>query len=234
MLLFLRPLAAAGLFLAVATVAAEAQQQAVPAPGGPMLLVVDAQAIMRESKAGKGLAQQADQQRQSFQKETAKNEADLRSQRDELERQRSVMAADAFAQRARDFQQRVDELSRSTQDKKRTLEYSYAVAIRQVEENMVSVVSDIATERGASAVMLREAVVLFDKNLDITPETLSRLDKKLPAVAFKIVKAPAPGQASTPAAAAPAAAAPAANTANTPNTTKPKSGSSQKDSQKKQ
>src|SRR5689334_14741594 len=133
--------------LAPATVLAQQPAAAAASPGVPVILVVDVQMIRRDSKAAKGIAQQAEQQRQAYTKEISKTEADLRAAHDELERQRSILSPEAYGQKMRDFQQRVDELGRSSQTKRQTLEYSFNLAMRHVDENMIAVVSDIAIER---------------------------------------------------------------------------------------
>jgi outer membrane protein len=185
-------------------------QQAAPAPPllPPTILVVDVGVIMRESKAGRAIGQQIEAQRQIYTKEISKTEADLRAARDELERQRAILSADAFNQKGREFQQRVDELGRNSQTKRQTLEYSYNLATKQVSDVIIGVVTDIATDRKATLVLPKDAVILVDKSLDVTAETLQRVDQKLPSVQVNIVAPPQqPGQAAAPAATTPAASA---------------------------
>jgi outer membrane protein len=178
--------------LSVVSVAAHAQQNFV-------MLVVDPQQIIAESKAGKSISQQMDQHRQTFMKEMAQSENSLNQQRDELQRQTAVLSKEAVDQRLRDFQAKVDDLRRNADSKQRTLQYSWSLALNDIERNIVQVVSEIATERKASLVLSKQAAVIVDKNLDITPEVLQRLDQRLPSVAFNLVQPPAP-QAAAPAA----------------------------------
>jgi outer membrane protein len=210
---------AAGLAAVVLPASAIAQQAPAPAAAGapiatPAILVVDVQYIMRESKAAKTIAQQIEQQRQIYTKEISKTETELRAAHDELERQRTILSADAYNQKNRDFQQKVDEYGRNSQQKKQTLEYSHNVAMKQVIDNMIAVVSDIAQERRANLVLPKDAVLLVDKSLDVTAETLQRIDQKLPTVAVNIVSPPQQPTQASATGAAPAAA---------PSTTKAKS-----------
>lgn len=186
--------------IAAALSPAAMAQQTAPAPTAPpVILVVDVQLIMRESKAAKGIAQNIEQQRQVYTKEISKTEADLRAARDELERQRTILSPEAFNAKGREFQQKVDELGRNSQSKKQTLEYSHNLAMKQVLDNMLAVVSDIAVERKATVILPKDAVLLVDKGLDVTAETLQRVDQRLPTVAVNIVAPPQPGQAPAPA-----------------------------------
>jgi hypothetical protein len=65
--------------------------------------------------------------------------------------------------------------------------------MKQVLDNMLSVVSEIAVERKATLVLPKDAVLLVDKSLDVSQETLQKVDQKLPTVPVKIVAPPAPG-----------------------------------------
>jgi outer membrane protein len=183
---------AAAAALALVSLPAYAQQNFV-------MLVVDPQQIIAESKAGKSISQQMDQHRQTFMKEMAQSENSLNQQRDELQRQSTVLSKEAVDQRLRDFQAKVDDLRRNADSKQRTLQYSWSLALNDIERNIVQVVSEIATERKASLVLSKQAAVIVDKNLDITPEVLQRLDQRLPSVAFNLVQPPSP-QAAAPAA----------------------------------
>ncbi|MBX6367509.1 MAG: OmpH family outer membrane protein [Rhodospirillales bacterium] len=187
--------ALAVLALSFAAPVAFAQQASQPAPSqaaGPMLvLVVDAQHVVNESKAGKSIRQQFDTQRQAFSKEVSAAEASLRSQQQEIERQRSILSPDAFAAKAREFDKKVADMRRGWEQKRETLQYSLNIALAQIERNILEIVSQIALERKASLVLQKQHVVIVDKTYDITPETMARLDQKLPTLAFNLVQPPA-------------------------------------------
>ena len=211
--------------------AQQAPQTPPPAGGaGPMLaLVVDAQHVVNESKAGKSIRQQFDTQRQAFSKEVSAAEATLRSQQQEIERQRSILSPEAFSAKTREFDQKVADMRRGWEQKREALQYSLNVSLSQIERNIIEIVSQIALERKANLVLQKQHVVLVDKGYDITQETMARLDEKLPTLAFNLVQPPqqqkagasGSGQPLPPAAAAPVP--------------KPKPGANQKgETQKKQ
>src|SRR5689334_19629753 len=94
----------------LAPCAARAQQgQALP-PASPTILVVDVPLVMRESKVGKSIGQQLTQQQSVFQKEISAHERELQNAGNDLKRQEQILARDAYEQRARELQQRADEL----------------------------------------------------------------------------------------------------------------------------
>jgi Skp family chaperone for outer membrane proteins len=192
---------AAALF---ASSAALAQAPAAPpAPPASHILVVDIQLVMRESKAGKSVQEQIKQQQSVYQKEVASQENEFRSANEELKRQQSILAPDALQGRMKELEQKWADLQRIFNNRRATLEKGAGLAENQVLDAMVAIVGDIGKERGASLVLPRTQVVWGDRRLDITDETMKRLDQKLPAVAVNF---------NVPAQAAPSAAAPAGGT----------------------
>jgi outer membrane protein len=235
MWLGIRRAALAALALSLLATGALAQQQppaAAPRPApadgsAPMLaLVVDVRHVVSESKAGKGIREQFEAQRQAFTKEVSTAEGSLRTQQQEIERQRSILSPEAFATKAREFEKKVADMRHGWEQKRGTLQYSLDVAYDHIERTMIEVVSQIALERHATLVLQKQQVVLVDKGFDITQETIARLDQKLPTVAFTLVKPPQGG---------PEAAKPVASGEKPSAAPKGKQGSSQKgEAQKKQ
>src|SRR5215469_9979899 len=88
---------------------ASAQTTAAPPPA-PVIVMVDMQQLVYNSKAGKGIQGQMDKQRQVFSKEVSQQEDELQKARAELERQRTTLPPDQFETKGRQFQQRLQEL----------------------------------------------------------------------------------------------------------------------------
>src|SRR4051812_15727015 len=84
----------AALFAGALFVASSAFGQT--APPTPMILVLDVQLVMRESKAGKSVQEQIKQQQSVYQKEVASQENEFRSANEELKRQQAILAPDAL------------------------------------------------------------------------------------------------------------------------------------------
>jgi Skp family chaperone for outer membrane proteins len=197
-----RLLCGALIALAIAMGAGPARAQPVPPP---VIIIVDITQILRESKAAKDIQGQIDQQTSGYSKEVAQQENELQKMRDELERQRTILAPDAFSAKTREFQQRFDALDRNVQAKRQGLQQSFNDAMSKVESAALQIIADIAKERGATLVLAKAAVMFEADGLDITAEAISRLDKKLPAVAVNLGKpegedgaAKAKGAAPTP------------------------------------
>ena len=206
------PVLAAVLSAAFALAQASAQTT-VPPPPAPVIVMVDMQQLVYNSKAGKGVQGQMDKQRQAFSKEVAQQEDELQKARAELEHQRTVLPPDQFETKGRQFQQRLQELDRSVQAKQKAWQAVYSEAMNKVEEGALQVVAEIAAEHQANLVIQKAAVIFGKDGFDITADAMQRLDQRLPAVTVnqpkpvevakpgaEPAKAKTTGQASQPAA----------------------------------
>lgn len=196
----------AALAVVFALMSASAQTTVAPPPA-PVIVMVDMQQLVYNSKAGKGIQGQMDKQRQAFSKEVAQQEDELQKARAELERQRNTLAPDQFEAKGRQFQQRLQELDRSVQAKQKAWQAVYSEAMNKVEEGALQVVAEIAAEHQANLVIQKAAVIFGKDGFDITSDAMQRLDQRLPAVT---VNQPKPVDAATAAKPAAEAAKPKA------------------------
>ncbi len=166
-----------------------AQQPAAQPLPAPVILIVDLQQILRDAKAANGVQSTINQEYGAYTKEVAQQEDGLQKARTELERQRTVLAPEAFNMRARDLQQRYDELGQVVQSKRQALQQSLNEAMLVVRNAALEVVADIVKERRANLVIEKQAVVFEAEGMDVTADTIARLDKKLQSVPVNLPKA---------------------------------------------
>jgi outer membrane protein len=171
-----------------------------------VVLVVDMQRVLQESKAGKMIQSQMQQQVSSYQKSLAKQDQDLAATQQDLQRQQSILAQDAFALKVKEFEQRVADASKRAQEAQQNLSESRNEAVGKVDAAMLQVIDGLAKERGANLILNRNAVVMFDGRMDVSDEIIKRLDEKLPAVTVSFNR-PAGGGTGAPANGAAGAAA---------------------------
>jgi len=171
--------------LAVSALPGLAQAQA--AGGGKVppaiIAVIDSQRVNREAAALKNARQQLEQFRFNFQSEIAKEEEKLRAEEQEIARQRSVLAPEAFEQRRQAFQSKVVDLQKRIQERSQSLEKMLNGVREQVTLQVIEILRGLATERGFNMVLDRAQVQIYiGDSIDITPEVLKRLDQRLPTV----------------------------------------------------
>lgn len=166
------------LWMAAQPIASARAQSLPPA----VVAVVDHQRILRDSRAAKSIREQIETKRRLYLDQLSKEEQRLAEQDRDLARQRSVLAADVFAQRRREFEAKVLELQKLSQERRRQLDESSGTALNQVRQTLAEVVGEMAEARGFNLVIPSAGVLLFSPKIDITEEVLSQLDRKLPTV----------------------------------------------------
>ena len=172
--------------LMASRVAAQTSAAQTPTPRGEVeplaIAVVDVQGIMRAAKAAKAVHDQIEQRREAYQNQVSGEERRLRQAEQDLAQQRAVLAPDAYQQRVREFQGQVAEVQRQVQVRKRELDETFASAMNEVRNALVSVVAEIAEQRGIKLVLFKSQIVIAEKSLDVSDETLQRLNDRLPTV----------------------------------------------------
>lgn len=172
-------LAAAALLLAGVQAPAHAQSDAMQAP---TIAVIDMRAIMNESKAVQDIQGQINQQRSSFQKELSEQEKQLREQDKALAKQRTILPKNEFEEKRNELRQRLGGLQRNIQQKKKQLDQQYSDAMQRVQNQLIKIVRNIASEQNVDIVMNKASLVLVRSEMEITKTALQRLNQQLPSV----------------------------------------------------
>jgi Skp family chaperone for outer membrane proteins len=165
--------------LATAAPANEALAQKLPPT---VAAVIDYQRILREAAAARSIRDQIEVRRKAYQEEISKEEQRLHEADKEFAKQRSLLTAEAFTEKRREFEQEVAEVQRMVQERRRALDNVAAVALNQVKEALIEVVTSIADERGFNLVLPSSEVLFFARRIDLTEEVLAKLDSRLPDV----------------------------------------------------
>src|ERR1700692_2426406 len=80
-----------------------------PAGQSLVVVVVDTTRVLQESKAGKTIQSQMQQQVSVYQKTITKQDEELSAAQQDLQRQQTILAQDAFAVKLKEFDQRVND-----------------------------------------------------------------------------------------------------------------------------
>ncbi len=181
------------LWLPAAT--AKAQEVSPPAPTtgaaalpAPVIVVVDVDQILQESVAAKSVRSQADKYQQSFQDETSKEETRLRATQQEIEQQRKTLSPEAFAEKARAFENSFGDYQRKVNARRQAFSKSVSIAMGHVQQAMLEATQQVTVARGANIVLPRTQVMLFDDKMNATKDIIAVMDKKLTHVDFPAPK----------------------------------------------
>jgi len=189
--------AATGLALAMALFTAPpalAQGKPAAPQGGvlvPKILVIDRQALLRQSKVGQSIAQQVQGLTKSAETELKGENDSLRREGAALQQQVAILAPDVKAQKIRAFEAKQAAFQQKVQLRQNQIRYGVAMAQRQVETVAGPIVQGLMMERGANLMIDRQAIVIGAPGLDVTPVAIQRLDQKLPSVKVQLATPPA-------------------------------------------
>lgn len=146
------------------------------------IAVININQIRNNALAVKSIGDQINTYRTAFQEEIRKEEESLRDANQELSRQRTLLSAEAFAEKRREFEQRVAQVQQTVQKRKGNLDRVQAESMGKVQDALNKIVSDIATARGFSLILRQDQTVLASPALDITAPVLTALNKDLASV----------------------------------------------------
>lgn len=187
---FATAVVAAAFVLMVGSIA-QAQEKDAPVPSvgampTPVVAVIDFQFVVKESAAGKSVRTQVDTRQSAFQSEIRPLQQELEKVRAELGNRIAGIGEAEYATQRKVIRDRVNELQRIIQERKRALDSMFNDGMRQVDLALVDVLKDLAEERGINLILNAgrgRGLVLFAENqIVITDEALRRLDKRLPKV----------------------------------------------------
>jgi Skp family chaperone for outer membrane proteins len=160
---------------------------AAPTLSAPSIAIVDVQRVLGESAAGKSIQAQLETEGRKIRDQITRLEDELKNGENELKRQRSVMAPDAFNEQAQALQRRQAEAQRIVQDRRDAFTKGQNDAVNVVGDNIRDIVQQLAAERHIGMVLRKEVVMsIADKNMDITDDVIHLLNTKLPSVTVTV------------------------------------------------
>ncbi|MBL94964.1 MAG: hypothetical protein CMF70_06635 [Magnetovibrio sp.] len=152
------------------------------------IAVLDLNGILRNASSTKEIRAQIMKFRTTFEQEIQKEQQVLRDANQELARKRSLLSPEAFAEERQKFEQKVVDVQKLGQKKRKILEVAQNNAMLNVENILNDIVQDVAVKKGFSLVIRRAQTVVLDKNIDITKEVLTELDQRLPTIKVELEK----------------------------------------------
>ena len=146
------------------------------------MAVIDTEVIRRKSRAFKDIGAQIAKYRNVIQADIQKEEESLRSANEELARKRAILAPETFAEERRQFEERLVQVQRTVQKRKKGLDRVAAEAVKKVEAVLNKIITEVAKEQALGLILRKRQTVLVATELDITPHVLKRLDTALPSL----------------------------------------------------
>jgi Skp family chaperone for outer membrane proteins len=146
----------------------------------PVIAVIDFQKVLRESTAVKSLSRSIGEEKAEYLAGLRKEEETLRKADQELSRQRSILSAQAYAQKRGELEQKVAFLQRQARKRKRGLDQAFASGMSRVQNELAKVAREIAAERNLDLILSKATVKFVKPKFEITEEAVKRLNARLP------------------------------------------------------
>ncbi len=153
-------------------------------PKGTSVVFFDVESVMRVSTAMQNVNSQAERARNSLQADATRQEGELRRAEEELANQRATLSQDAFNQRRRDFENRVQTVQVQLQTRRRNLEQNYGDAAQKIQQSLTESVIEVMNEQEYQIVLPNSFIFVARSALDISGEVARRLNRKLPTAAM--------------------------------------------------
>lgn len=144
--------------------------------------VIDINMIIRDAKAFNSIREQISKYKAVYQAEIQKEEEALRNANQELARQRTLLSAEAFAEKRTDFEKRVAGVQRLVQQRKQNLDRVQGTAMGKIQKSLQEIVVAFAVEQDISLILRKEQTILASKALLITKVVLDRLNTAMPTI----------------------------------------------------
>jgi Skp family chaperone for outer membrane proteins len=173
------PLVALSLGAVTIPNAAIAQDQG---PKQVRLALIDYEALLRKCKACVHATQQIEAKRQEFQKAAEASRKGLDTKQKELERQKTVLAPDAFQKRVADLRNEAQAVLKQERQWGDQIAKAQQQALGAINQKIREAASKVAVSGKFNLIFRRDVVFLSDEDLDITPLVLAEVDKTFPSL----------------------------------------------------
>lgn len=145
--------------------------------------VINLEEIIKNSTAMSKINKELEAKKSDIEKKLKIDEKKLTDEKTSLEAQIKTLSQDVAQQKVMDFQQKVMDFQKNVKENENDLQRTYMNAVVQVTNTVKEIVAEMKNEKNSKydfQVVLPSASVIYnDKNLDISSEVLSRLNKRL-------------------------------------------------------
>lgn len=140
--------------------------------------LADLNGVLRAADANVKVRELLDMQRQKFQSEFSKVEAELQQTERDLMSKRELLSAEEYDKQIKAFQARVTRLQQDIQKQRQSIDNAYQKAQSDIRGEAISVITEIASELQLDLVLQRDSSLIFLPHLNISDEVLKRLNKR--------------------------------------------------------
>ncbi len=171
--------------IAITSVAVTGQASAQAAKPA-IVAIIDSRRLFSESLVSKDIRDQLMSLNQSLTAgENVTKEAILK-EKDDLERQKSLLVQEAFEEKYNQLKQKADKLNRDIEIHRQQVNVAQAKANKELQRVLQPMIAKIAERKSATMVFEKSQIVWQASGMDITTEVIELLDKELPTLKVQL------------------------------------------------
>jgi len=159
----------------------------------PIILIINRNMLLTESKAGKDIGTQAEKLRKTITKELEDEYNGIKKDEDSLVAQQSLLAPEVLRQRAEELQKRKKDFDLHQQVKNREFQASIQNASAEIAKVLEPILTEVIQENSATLLLDQSTVMFASPDIDVTAQVMKKLNDKLKKVKVERVKIDVPG-----------------------------------------
>ncbi len=146
--------------------------------------VVDMKKILAQSKAYQSLVDQFEDVRRKHRNTFTKQEDIIRDEESELLKQKNILSKEAYAEKVKTLGKKINELKAKQASQAQKFEVSFERSTNKIQGALVDVLSIIANKKKLNLVLAKSQVILVGKDIDLTDDAVTELNKVLPKISL--------------------------------------------------
>lgn len=149
------------------------------------IAVLDLEAVVQKSEAGKGISSIIAQREKTLQSQANDMKKSLKEKEQKLIADRKAnIDQKTFEAEKKKFEDDIKSSQQTLLSKSNELEKSKLAALKTIQQSIAKITADVADERKIQIVVDRKFVVIAEQNMDITDEVLKRLNATVKSIPF--------------------------------------------------
>lgn len=141
--------------------------------------IIDVEYILEKSTVMQSIRMQINDISNHIQEEMSLKERELKNIESQLVEERGIISESEFDKKILNFNTKVSEAQKLTQQKKSSLERAHSEAVAIVNKHIIKIIDTIAKKYHINLVLPTNAVIYADNKLNITLEVLTELNNTL-------------------------------------------------------
>lgn len=155
-----------------------AEKSEASAPAGVKVGYVDLNRALNEVNQGKTAKAQLEADGKAKKQKLEILQNDLKKMKEDLDKQKLILSAEAMRQKEMEFQQKFGELQKTSMEFEREFSEKEATFIKPISDKMQLVIQDLGKAEGYTLIVPKEMALYSVSGSDVTDKVIAAFNKK--------------------------------------------------------